>query len=186
MRPRRGLTIREEGTMQTTTVKTTRRLVTALALTLVAAFGTRPARAEGRAGPRPDAQALAQCLVNSTTDDDKDDLVRWFVASTAQHPAAAELITVTPAQRANMASRVAVVFERLLTQDCRTQFHDARKAEGDETVSMSFAILVQTALGDLIENPTVSSALANIDSYLDKEKIAAAMADAPGEAPSGN
>jgi hypothetical protein len=45
---------------------------------------------------------------------------------------------------------------------------------------------VQTALGDLIENPTVSSALANIDSYLDKEKIAGAMADAPAEAPKGN
>lgn len=171
--------------MQTTTVKTTRRRLAALALTLVAAFGMRLARAEGRAEPRPDAQALAQCLVNSTTDDDKGDLVRWFVASTAQHPAASELVSVTPEQRANMASRVAVVFERLLTRDCRTQFHDARKAEGDETVSMSFAILVQTALGDLIENPTVSSALANIDSYLDKEKIAAAMADATGEVPPG-
>jgi len=184
MRPRRGI-IRKEATVKMTAVKT--KVMTALAITLVAAFGTgRPARAEGRAEPRPDAQALAKCLVNSTTDGDKDDLVRWFVASTAQHPAAAELISVTPQQRANMASRVAIVFERLLTQDCRTQFHDARKAEGDETVSMSFAILVQTALGDLIENPTVSSALANIDSYLDKEKIAAAMADAPGEAPSGN
>jgi hypothetical protein len=181
VRPRGGFSIRKEAT-----VKTKRKLVTALALILIAALGAgRSARAEGRAEPRPDAQALAKCLVNSTTDQDKDDLVRWFVASTAQHPAAAELVTVTPEQRANMASRVAVVFERLLTQDCRPQFHDARKAEGDETVSMSFAILVQTALGDLIENPTVSSALANIDSYLDKEKIAAAMADAPA-APTGN
>ncbi|HET8945444.1 MAG TPA: hypothetical protein VFQ07_00540 [Candidatus Polarisedimenticolia bacterium] len=161
-------------------MKTKRMMVAALALTLGAALGQgRVARAEGRPEPRPDTQALAKCLVGSTTEQDQGDLVRWFVASTAQHPAAADLITVTPEQRANMSSRVAIVFERLLTQDCRAQFHDARKSEGDDTVSLSFAILVQTALGDLVQNPTVSSALANIDSYLDKEKIAAAMADVP-------
>jgi hypothetical protein len=33
-------------------------------------------------------------------------------------------------------------------------------------------------MGDLIGNPTVGSALANIDSYLDKQKIAAAMDEA--------
>jgi hypothetical protein len=172
---------RREGPLRKEAIIMTKRILSAaLALVLGAALGAaRPARAESRPEPRSEAAALSKCLVHATTDPDKDDLVRWFVASTAQHPAAAALITVTPEQRAGMSSRVAIVFERLLTQDCRAQFHDARRVEGDETVSMSFAVLVQTALGDLIQHPTVSSALANIDSYLDKEKIAAAMEDAP-------
>jgi hypothetical protein len=58
-------------------------------------------------------------------------------------------------------------------------FDDRRKNQGEQTVSMSFGVLVQTAMGRLIENATVSSALASVDSYLDKQKIAAAMADAP-------
>ena len=131
------------------------------------------------AGPRTDE--LAQCLVAATTDQDKDDLVRWIFVSTAQHPAVSALTTVSPEQRADLSSRVAIVFERLLTEDCRQQFHDARKTEGEETVSRSFGILVQTAMGDLIENATVSSALASVDSYLDKQKIVAAMEDATAE-----
>jgi len=148
----------------------------ALVLVLTVALGAGGAM-PAHAGPYADD--LSKCLAGSTTEQDKDDLVRWIFASTAQHPAVAELTTVTPEQRAEMSSRVAILFERLLTQDCRSQFHDARKNEGEQTVSMSFGVLVQTAMGRLIENATVSSALASVDSYLDKQKIAAAMADSP-------
>lgn len=128
------------------------------------------------AGPYTDA--LSKCMVDSTTEADKGDLVRWLFASEAQHPEVASLLTITPEQRADMSSRVAVLFERLLTRDCRSQFQDARRNEGEETVSRSFALLARAAMGDLIENPTVSSALASVDSYLDKQKIAAVI-DAP-------
>jgi hypothetical protein len=150
-------------------------VLAAPALLLLAAF------AAGGASPAiagPSTDALSQCLMESTTREDKGDLVRWIFASTSQHPAVSELLTITPEQRADMSSRVAIVFERLLTEDCRAQFHDARKNDGEETVSRGFALLVQAAMGDLIGNPTVSSALASVDSYLDKQKIAAAMADA--------
>jgi len=156
-------------------VKTRLSVIAAPALALLAAF------AAGGAAPAfagPSADILSQCLVDSTTQQDKDDLVRWIFASSAQHPAVSELLAITPEQRADMSSRVAIVFERLLTEDCRAQFHDARKNDGEQTVSRGFAILVQVAMGDLIGNPTVASALANIDSYLDKQKIAAAMDEA--------
>ena len=110
---------------------------------------------------------------------DKAALVRWIFASTAQHPAVAELAQVTPEQRTEMSKAVAGLFERLLTQDCRAPFRDARKNEGQETVSAGFGVLVQTAMRGLIENATVSSALASVDAHLDKQKIAAAMADSP-------
>jgi hypothetical protein len=155
-------------------------VIAALALVLAAALGAGGVAMRANAGPLSDD--LARCLEASTTEQDKDDMVRWIFASTAQHPAVASLTTISPEERADMSSRVAIVFERLLTRDCRQQFHDARKSEGEETVSRSFGILVQTAMGGLIENPTVSSALASVDSYLDKQKIAAAMEDVPGDA----
>jgi len=140
---------------------------------VLAAGGATPAHA----GPYTDE--LSKCLVDHTTEQDKAALVRWIFASTAQHPAVAELAQVTPEQRTEMSKTVAGLFERLLTQDCRAPFRDARKNEGQETVSAGFGVLVQTAMRGLIENATVSSALASVDAHLDKQKIAAAMADSP-------
>lgn len=140
---------------------------------LVAALAAGPT-APAHAGPSADA--LSQCLVQSTTEQDKADLVRWMFASEAQHPAVSELATVAPEQRTELSKTVAAVFERLLTKDCQTQFADARAHEGEKTVSVSFSILVQTALQGMIENPNVSSALSAVDDHLNKEKISAAMA----------
>lgn len=135
----------------------------------LAAGSTTPANA-GTSG-----DALSQCLVQSTTEQDKNDLVRWMFASEAQHPAVAQFATVPPDQRAELSQTVAALFGRLLTQDCLAEFREARRNEGEETVSLSFNILVQTALQGLIGNPTVSSALAGVDDHLDKMKIGAAM-----------
>ena len=132
--------------------------------------------APAHAGPYADT--LSQCLVRSTTEQDKAALVRWMFASEAQHPAVEEFATVTPERRTELSKTVAAVFERLLTQNCQSQFADARAHEGEKTVSVSFSILVQTALQGLIENPNVSSALAGVDDHLNKEKISAAMAQA--------
>lgn len=147
---------------------------------LVAALAAGPT-APAHAGPSADA--LSQCLVQSTTEQDKADLVRWMFASEAQHPAVEEFASVSPERRTEMSKTVAAVFERLLTRDCQTQFADARANEGEKTVSVSFSILVQTALQGLIENPSVSSALSAVDDHLNKEKISAAMAQSRVAAP---
>jgi hypothetical protein len=84
---------------------------------------------------------------------------------------------VTDEQRTEMSKSVASIFERVLTQDCRSQFRDAKKNEGENMLSMSFGTLVQVAMGNLIDNPAVSRALGGIYKELNKQKFAEAAAE---------
>ncbi|HYV17990.1 MAG TPA: hypothetical protein VFC25_03040 [Verrucomicrobiae bacterium] len=153
-------------------MKRTRAMVFAALLGLVlAAAGRTPAQAGQY------ADQLTKCLVDSTTDEDKAGLARWIFASAAQNPNVADLAAVTDEQRTEMSKSVAAIFERVLTQDCRTQFRDAKKNEGENMLSMSFGTLVQVAMGNLIDNPAVSGALGGIDKELNKQKFAEAAAE---------
>jgi hypothetical protein len=84
---------------------------------------------------------------------------------------------VTDEQRAEMSKSVAEIFERVLTQDCRTQYREAKKNEGENMLAMSLGTLVQVAMGNLIDNPAVSQALGGIDKDLNKQKFAEAAAE---------
>lgn len=153
-------------------MKRTRTLVVAALLGLVLAVAGRTPAHAGQY-----ADQLTKCLVDSTTDEDKAGLARWIFASAAQNPNVADLAAVTDEQRTEMSKSVAAIFERVLTQDCRTQFRDAKKNEGENMLSMSFGTLVQVAMGKLIDNPAVSGALGGIDKELNKQKFAEAAAE---------
>jgi hypothetical protein len=142
----------------------------ALGLALAVA-GKAPAQA-GQYGDQ-----LTKCLVDSTTDEDKAGLARWIFASAAQNPNVSDLAAVTDEQRAEMSKSVAEIFERVLTQDCRTQYREAKKNEGENMLAMSLGTLVQVAMGNLIDNPAVSQALGGIDKDLNKQKFAEAAAE---------
>ena len=88
-----------------------------------------------------------------------------------------DLAAVTDEQRAEMSKSVAEIFERVLTQDCRTQYREAKKNEGENMLAMSLGTLVQVAMGNLIDNPAVSQALGGIDKDLNKQKFAEAAAE---------
>jgi hypothetical protein len=153
-------------------VKRTKAMMVAAALGLVlAAAGRMPAHAAQY------ADQLTKCLVESTSDEDKAGLARWIFASAAQNPNVSDLAVVTDEQRTEMSKSVASIFERVLTQDCRSQFRDAKKNEGENMLSMSFGTLVQVAMGNLIDNPAVSRALGGIDKELNKQKFAEAAAE---------
>ena len=159
------------------------RIAVTAGIALVLAIAAGPGlRAQGgpdpQGGPGPAAGAapdeLAQCLMASTTDQDKTNLVRWIFASESAHPDVADIAPVTEEQRSSASKSVAELFTRLLTENCKTQFQDARKAGGEQTLGASFGVLVQAAMRGLIENPAVAKALGGVDSHLDKSKISAA------------
>jgi len=150
-------------------VKKTNAVILSAAIGLLGAFATgTPARAG------ESADQLTKCLVQATTEEDKAQLARWIFASAAQNPNVADFATVTEEQRAEMTKSAAALLGRLLTQDCRAQFHDARRNEGENMLAMSFGTLVQVAVGDLIDDPAVSQALGGIDKEIDKQALAEA------------
>lgn len=123
------------------------------------------------------ADDLSRCLVNGAGQKDKTDLVRWVFANTALHPELASMATLTPKQRVALNKTTGQFFERLLTETCRSQFRDAMKYEGPQTIEMSFSVLGQVAMRELMTNPEVAKGFSDLDSFISKDKITAAAAD---------
>ena|SRR5712691_2590554 len=121
------------------------------------------------AGPYGDD--LSKCLVIATEHKDKTDLVRFIFAAAAQHPDVSNIASISDKQRTEMARTVGRLYERLLTESCRTQYRDAVKYEGQQVLPMSFSVLGQVAMRGLMENPAVTKAFGEIDTFLDKDKI---------------
>lgn len=153
---------------------------------VLAAAACVAALAAGRATPvlaGPDGEQLSQCLIASTTADDQRNLIRWIFGAAAQNPDVADIAPLEEDQKAEMSKSVAVLFERLLTEDCRTPFQTAMQSEGSETFQASFGMLILEAMNGLIDDPQVMQALGRVDGQLDKEKIGDAVEGAVPEAP---
>ncbi len=117
---------------------------------------------------------LAKCLVAATTPRDQTDLVRWIFATAALHPGVSSIAAVSAEQRTAMARTVAELFERLLTESCRSQFSAAMQNEGNQTIEAAFQVLGQVAMRALMADPAVARGFDEFDTYLHKEKIEAA------------
>ncbi len=122
---------------------------------------------------------LAKCLVASTTTRDQTDLVRWIFATAALHPGVSSIAAVSGEQRTAMARTVAALFERLLTESCRSQFSAAMQYEGNQTIEAAFQVLGQVAMRALMADPAVGRGLDEIESLIQKEKIEAAAKPSP-------
>jgi hypothetical protein len=122
-------------------------------------------------GAGPYSDELATCLVRSTTDADKNYLVKWMFAAAALHPAVKSIASVSDAERDDLNKNAAKLFERLVTDSCKTETQDAVKFEGPGTLQTSFEVLGQVAGRGLLSDPAVARSLADFASYLDKKKL---------------
>ena len=120
------------------------------------------------------ADDLSKCLVSSTASKDKTGLVRWIFATAALHPDVASIASVSSNQREEMTRTVGALFERLLTVSCRAQYRDATKYEGDQALNVSFQVLGQVAMRDLMGHAAVAKGMGELDAFVDKEKLKAA------------
>jgi hypothetical protein len=136
----------------------------------VGMLGTQPAAA----GPYTDD--LARCLVKSTTDGDKNSLVKWMFAMAALHPAVESIATVSAVERKELTKYTAVTFEKLLTKSCRSEVQQAVKYEGPSTIGSSFQILGQVATRELFSHPNVVKSMGEFANYMDNNKLQEVLA----------
>ena len=140
-----------------------------LGLVVWVAFSLTVLSESAEAGPYSDE--LAKCLVKSTTDADKNYLVKWLFAAAALHPAVKSIASVTDAERNELNKNAAKLFERLMTESCKSETQDALKYEGPTTLQASFEVLGQVAGRGLLSDPTVAKSMADFANYLDKQKF---------------
>jgi hypothetical protein len=138
-----------------------------LALSLALALGCSVAQA----GVYSDD--LAKCLVKSTSLDDKANLVRWIFAIAALHPKVSDITSLSSDAREGMNRGAANLFERLLTESCRTQSQEAIRYEGAIAMQQSFQVLGQVAMQELMTDKSVSQGFEGFAKYLDRSKLEA-------------
>ena len=117
------------------------------------------------------SDALSRCLVSSTTDKDKTELVRWVFGVAALHPDVASISAVSADHRTEMSRTAAGLFQRLLTETCRSQTVEAIKYEGPAAIQLSFQVLGQVAMTALMSHPAVGQGFRQMGEFLDKKKL---------------
>lgn len=128
------------------------------------------------AGPFNDK--LAICLVKSTTDADKNTLMRWIFAAMATHPSVKDLGKVSPEAGARLNKEVAQLFWSLVSDRCGAETKDAVKFEGPETIGSSFEVLGKVAMQGLMADADVARYMGGVDANLDKAEMEAFFRDA--------
>ena len=119
----------------------------------------------------PYADEMAKCLVRSTTDADRNFLVKWMFAAAALHPAVKSIAAISDTQRDELNRSTAKMLERLVTESCKVEMTDAIKYEGTGTIQTSFQVLGQVAARGLFADPSVAQAMADVDNHMDRQKI---------------
>ncbi|MEM6640038.1 MAG: hypothetical protein AAF610_09055 [Pseudomonadota bacterium] len=122
-----------------------------------------------KAGPFSDE--LSQCLVTSTTPEDRSVLVLWMFSAMSRHPDLPATAAVSDEQLATANRKVADLTTRLLTDTCRSQAIEAIEYEGMSTIEESFSVLGAVAGKEIFNAPEVGTAVAGMAEFLDEEKL---------------
>ena len=119
------------------------------------------------------ADDLGKCLVNSTTKEDRANLIRWLFVAASHHPAVKPIATVTPAQQEESDKQMGTLFMKLLTESCKAQAQKALQTEGPATMQFAFEVLGKVAGQELFSSPEVAGNLQGLAKYIDADKIKA-------------
>lgn len=119
----------------------------------------------------PFADDMAKCLVKSTSDADRADLVRWIFSAMSLNPDLASMSKISAQQRDELTAKAAKLFGRLLFQSCKSETEEAVRNEGPLTIQYAFQILGQVATRGLMSEPHVTQELQALDKDIDQEKL---------------
>lgn len=119
-----------------------------------------------------ESDRLAVCLADSTTGKDRKDMARWVFIGMAAHPEIASLSNVKPADIAQANQKIANIFVRLLTVDCKKEAQQALDSTtGRQSFHEAFSFLGQLAFQELMTDSSVKATFESVIQYIDEEKF---------------
>jgi hypothetical protein len=101
--------------------------------------------------------------------------VRWIFSAMAAHPDIAGLAAIDAGKREELEKAGAEVFERLVAQDCTSQSRSVLVNEGTEGFGEAFKTLGEVAMGGVVEDSQVQTAMARLGERLDTQRILKAL-----------
>jgi hypothetical protein len=150
-------------------MKPVRRFFLTVSIILVGLILTLPAHAG------PYTVDLTKCIIESTTKTDREEFVKWMFSAISMHPAVKSLSSVSEEQMRDANEKVAKLLMRLLTESCRVKAGKSIKYEGQIAIQTSFQILGQVAAQELFTNQDVAAVMADLEKYLDGDKLKSSL-----------
>lgn len=126
----------------------------------------------------PFAQDMAKCLIKSTSNADRTQLIQWIFISMATHPDLSSLSNVPEQTRAEINDSAGKLFARLLFDSCRSETALALQSEGPAALQYGFQVLGQVAMSGLMTDPHVTQAMAGLSKYVTPEKMRGLLKEA--------
>jgi len=114
---------------------------------------------------------MSRCLVDSTSKQDKTQLVRWMFAAISLNPDVKPLVKMTDKDRDRYNKIFADLIMRLLSDSCKTETQAAIQHEGRVAIPSSFRVLGAVAAKGLMSNGSVQTYMSGIQKYIDVEKL---------------
>lgn len=120
-------------------------------------------------------ERLAQCLVASATEADKQALVRWIFFAMSRHPGVADLARIDDARGEDLTRAAAGVFEELIAKRCARESRAAILEDGMVAFKSAFGTLGEVAMGGIISAPEVNHVIAALNDYANEDRILQAL-----------
>lgn len=121
------------------------------------------------AGPFTDK--LSICLVEKTTNADKELLIRWVYGAMSSHPSVKELNSISPQTGEALNKNTANLFVDLVAIRCQSESKKALQYEGNIALTSSFEVLGRVAMEGIMSSPDVSGFMSGLEKHIDAEKL---------------
>lgn len=116
-------------------------------------------------------EKLSKCLVASTTEKNKEDLVEWMFLALATYPTMSKYVTISSNDLEFVDRNAAKIFQDLLMTKCNSEIRDVIRYEGTSALESSFGYLGQTATTTLLTDPHVENRIKNFIKYIDAKQF---------------
>ena len=114
---------------------------------------------------------FGKCLVRSSTDADKQQLMEWIFSAIALNPGVAPYTKIPEEKRAQFNKNMAALFERLVGESCQKEASEAFKYEGTSAFGAAFQLLGQVAGQQLFASPEVSAGSDAFVKLIDQKEL---------------
>jgi len=111
---------------------------------------------------------LQRCLTQSSSEKDMILLTRWISRAINEHPNLIDLSNLDANKRADIDNKMAIYLTRIIDSDCKYEFQNVTKYEGNNGMTVAFEFLGKAAMTQLMQNKKVSDSASNFVKYLKK------------------
>lgn len=126
-----------------------------------------------QAGPFTDE--MARCLIEQTSSADKSIVIQWVYASMSFHPDVSALANVSDAKGEELNKNMAEMMVDLTSVRCKDETVKALQYEGANAMEVSFGLLGEVAMNELMMDQNVESYINGLEKYIDEEAYAEAL-----------